>query len=519
MKRFAGFGSQIKKHPLGWSLLIGSLFIIGWTLLRFFADKSVFDLVDQQLYARSLVEGMKPETIFGPTSYILKVFFVYIPFELLHLTPRLSLIIMTLIVNLAAYILIALAVRSILRQLKVKIAMPFYIAIMWFGATAGSIFWIEFANSRNIEVAAGLWVVALGLRYIKRFERHVGWLLLAVSTLAFYMDPLQVYMTGVPLVFFVLLTKRSTGQRTIVYLAFGAILVAAYVLATIIVAVAEGLLGVAFVSAGSAAVGAIAALSHFSDSIRSLAIANVRLLGGVVEDGGRLHQVIALGSVAVVFAVWVWQAVKKRLESNLVKFVTVSVVVIEAVYFLSGQAAGGDTSRYLIMLAPVVVITIATLPVKYRLSKVALGAVVLVIVVNAIFLASMIAANWSTRFSQDTSLTTISQYVNAHPGVNFYASMDTALPAIYFNPGLKLHPLACDSNKIQKVIQGPYNVQTILTKQSAVIFDAGHKISNNPQVCTIQNVEDQLGSPGAVEDINPDHTVLIYPSGLLDGLK
>ena len=521
MKRFAGFGRTIRKHPLGWSLLVGCLFIVGWTLLRFFTDKSIFDLVDQQLFARSIAGSMTPDTIFGPTSYILKVFLVYIPFEWLHLLPRVSLVIMTLLLNLAAYVLIVFAIRSILRELKVKLTVAFYIAIMWLAAMAGSIFWIEFANSRNIEVAAGLWVVALGLRYIARFEQKIGWLLLGIGTLTFYMDPLQVYMTALPLVVFSLLTSRSAGtrRRITVYLSFGVILIAAYILAALTTSMVETALGISVVAAGSAVAGAMAALGHISDTVRSLAVANVRLLGGVLKDGGRLHQIVALGGIVAVFVVWLWQAATKRLNSRLVLFVAVFVVVIEVVYCLSGQITGSDTSRYLIMLAPVCVIAIASLPIGRRLSKVALGAVIVVIVLSAGLLVGMISTSWSSRFSQDSNLTTIAQYVDAHPGVNFYASMDTALPAIYFNPGLKLRPVACDNGQIQKVTKGPYNVQMPSSEESAIVFDSGRQISNDPQICTDQSVEKQLGAPSAVQDIDHDHEVLFYSFDLEKTLK
>lgn len=498
--------------------IVGSILIGLWTLARFFTQPSIYDLIYQQVIARIAVEGGGLNATVGATHYILKIFLVYIPFEWLHLDPRFSLILMTLLINVVSFILIALAVRSILQQLGVFNARGFVVAMLWFAAMAGSIFWIEFANSRNLEVAAGLWLIAIGLRFVYQPKWNSAIILFLISTLAFFMDPMQLYMTAVPFVLYVLLVSFYRKEVRYAYkraLLLVAVLMGGYILSLLVLGLIQVCTGLAVLDSQSPAAGVMGVFGQLHAALTGLQQSNVRLIGGYVEDGGRVKQLYMLGLIGVTGILWLYSALRKRLKAEVVIYSIVFVLCIEGIYFLSGQSLNGDTSRYLIMLAPVIALVIATLPAG-RTKLLLYGGFMVGVVWSMVWVCvSLVRAE---PFTQDVQLAVASQYVESvhakHGPVRFYGSMDMALTTTYYYRGTPIIPLACDNRVLTKVKlsygKNSMNTRAAGGERAAIILDNNGTVTNYPQTCTEADIIRQLGSVKSTSQLEDGRRVLFF---------
>ncbi|RWZ78388.1 MAG: hypothetical protein EOT05_01340 [Candidatus Microsaccharimonas sossegonensis] len=528
MKQLPQSGAWIRllelaqKHYLLITLIPGILLIACWTVVRFWSSKTIFDLIGQQVLAQTLLKDGSMDGTVGATNYILKLFFVYIPFESLHIDPRLGLILMTLLINIASFLLIVFAIRSIARTLNVFHKGMFVVAMIWFASLAGSILWIEFANSRNIEIAAGLWLVAIGLklRGTIRLSLVIGFL--AVTVTAFFMDPLQIYMTALPLLIFCTITAsirvyRHTECNILKRTGWIALLlIVGYVLAKALLAGVEAVTGIRVIDGQSSYLG-ITNLTQLIDGLKGLGKANIRLFSGYVDDGGRLRQIVALAGALWVTTVWIISAIKKKIPVEFALFVTIFITFIEAIYLLSGQSLTGDTSRYLVMVIPVFILLIASLSSRDNMKRLAAFALAVVVIYNTITLGGLLLVASRSAYSQDEPLSQIAALVINNKDVTFYGSMDTALPTMYYYPDTAVLPLSCSDMKLARARMFYPNssfdkYQAISTKFKAVILDNGKVITNYPSICGEKSVKKQLGTPIRQSMTSNDFTVLYYPS-------
>jgi hypothetical protein len=511
----------LKKYYLPLTLFFGSLIIILWTLFRFWTKQSIFDLVGQQIVAREFLQNGFMDATLGATHYLVKIVFVYIPFELLSIEPRVGLMLMTIILNVGAFIAIALGVRSIARSLGVFNKGAFVLAVLWLASIAGSVFWIQFANSRNIEVAAGVWIVALGLRFIGNPTLKLGSVWFALIFLTFFMDPLQVYMSGLPFFVYVLLLKindyraksSSVNLHTLVWIL--GIFLGGYIVSTLSLFIIESVSGVRIIDSQSSVTGLGVLTGQFVDAAKGLAIANLRMFGGYVEDGGRIRQAVALVGLVVFIGCWIWLIFKGKIRRKIVVFLLIFTLIIQGIYLASGQTLNGDTSRYLIMMAPVIMVAFAVLP-KSKLTKISIFVISTVIVVNVISLVSLTIPSFHERFANDFRLSQIAEYVEDNQNVLFYGSMDTALPAYYYNPQAKILPLSCSDGELRRAEtffpeSSFLKYQSVEARTKAIIIDVGGAISNYPVACSVDSVMLQLGSPVSRVKLDNGMEVLYYP--------
>ena len=516
-----GISSYIRRHAFASSVILGLVIMLAWTLYQFFTSVSIYDLVGQQVYARQLLTPGTSDATIGATHYLVKIFLVYIPFEWLHLSPRFSLIAMTVLVNSISYVVISLALRRIVITLGLKVGKFFYLGLIWMAAFSASLFWIEFTNSRNIEVAAGIWLVALGVMYVQRPSQRLIIGIFAVSALSFFMDPLQVFMSGVPLLFYCLYQIKDHPKR---YREAGwliAALAVGYCAAWGLIHLATRLIGVNLLDASASASGAgiIDVLHHAVPVIKGLALANVHFFTGVLADGGRLRQIVALAGTGIVIATWLIAVFKRQIPKNSAIFVIFFTVVIEGIYGVSGQSLAGDTSRYLIMLAPVFVVLISSFSsMSVRLRLAASITLVTIIALNSLFAFGLSVHAWPQRFSKDEPLAVSSQLAG-DPSTHFYASLDIALPADYYYPHVMILPLACnDHHRLQQAANAFSRTAFKRIQQETATYDAiilvNNVITNYPSVCSKDDITSQFPRP--IKDVMVgNQTVLYYQSGFV----
>jgi hypothetical protein len=202
------------------ALSVGSLLVIIWTIARTLAPPATFDLYGQQVLTHQWLHGFHDYALIGITHYLLKMGLLYAPLDILPGDPRLKLLLLTAGVNLVTFIVIFVLLEKILQLFKLRPGLIFYVAMVWSASISGSIYWIQYTNSRNLEVAGGVLLIFLSLKYWLHPYRRLLMGLGIVATILLFSDTLQTYMTLLPLIVF-LLWRRGYLWRIIAVLAFG----------------------------------------------------------------------------------------------------------------------------------------------------------------------------------------------------------------------------------------------------------------------------------------------------------
>jgi hypothetical protein len=519
----------IKRHSSGLTLVAGSLLISAWTLLRFFDQAHHFDLYGQEALARQWLQGVHIGSAAGPTNYAWKMLLLYVPLDSLPGSPRLKLIVLTLLINIVMFVTLTILIQALWRQLVPKSDKPDWrlqAAMLWFASMAGSIFWIQYANSRNLEVAGGMLLIWLGLRYVQRIS-WLRWLgLLALSGLLFFADPLQLYMTALPLLVFVtgrqLLASRSLA-RFLPIVSLIVIVVTGLVLSKLLLAIVRHIwhLQILVGYGGLKPSLAPAALVHGSlDAIKQMAHLYT---GGAGPHISRIREAVNLLIVGATVAAAVVAAIRKRQYRLLFGLAACIWIVDILVYVASGQATQADTGRYLIMTVPalMLVVPMALSLLKRHVQVLVIGAV---LAGNCLTLGVALARSWQPSFPLDSHLTVVENYIQRHGYQFAYASMDTAIPANYLHDtSTTLLPLSClpTGQVLPSYLffdRGAF-LQLSAAHQATIPFVLdGGAITNTPAVCTAASIEQQLGSPLERDQLSDGSSVLIYDTRTMQKL-
>lgn len=505
----------IRAHASLLTLITGSCVITAWTLLRFFTKPIVYDLLGQQVLASQWLGGFVSGSVTGPTNYIMKILFVYMPLSALHVDPKIELITTAICINIATYVCLFFVIRHTIKLLNIKTSGFFYAAMLWIAAAAGSLFWIQFSNSRNLEVAGGALLLLLGLRFIQKPTRTSLVGLSIFAALLFFADPLQLYMTASGLVVYavvLLFMKRLEISYVIELLLAFAV---AFCLASLLTLVVSHFFSVTFAGIGSFSQ-YFTILSHPLQAIKETALANIRLVSGTY-DTGRLSQIINLViiSVAVIFTFFL--ALKRRLPKQAVIFIATMAVIIELVYIASGQALlGGDTSRYLIMLLPLLVLIVSlTTYLGRRTRQIFKGFIVVGLLINIGLLGYTLSTSWTSQLPGESHITSVVNYLDSHDFTYGYASIDTSIPATYFYADSNhLLPLGCSSNTFVKdnlfYDKAAYAHTETLPSQGTAIFLDADSITNAPNVCLQADIIKQFGQPDQTDKTSDNSIVDIF---------
>ena len=268
------------------SIATGSLIVSIWTLIRFFNHSPNFDQVGQQVLAHQWLHGLHSGSVIGPTNYVLKMLFLYIPLDLVPLPAQFKLIFMTLLVNIATFVLLSYILQSLFREFNFKPKNSFYLPLVYLALISGSVYWISFSNSRNLEVVGGVFLIYRYIRTQANPSMLNYSLLIVLGGLLFFADPLQIYMTLLPAIIFVGLraaSKKDRRQLTVLArLIFCAGL--SILLARAITLAVESVWNVSFIHTKQS-------LGLSSSSIKSSAEQMARLYAGGYE-GGRLREAL-----------------------------------------------------------------------------------------------------------------------------------------------------------------------------------------------------------------------------------
>ncbi len=511
----ASLREKLCLHPQVLFYSAGFLIVSAWTLLRFFTTSSTFDLVTQQLVARSWIHGSLGHISLGTTNYIFKLLFLYIPADLLPGSPRLKLILVTLLINLATFFLLFKVLARILKEFGVKADRYLGLTILWLASISGFVFWSQYANSRNLEVVAGMYLIYLGLRYLRSPNRTLAIGTALFASILFFDDSLQIYMAALPLLIYAFLFANKKTWRRSGYLAL--IIAAGLAGSQIIFWLASRLLKIDFTSGGSFLVHQ--SLSSMIHSVATAAKTTLTIFSGgsSVSWWREALNLIFIGGAAAAF---VWAGLRRLIPRRLAVFVAVYYLCNEAVYVISGQAAQPGTARYLILLVPITALAVSVSAKYFRGGYLIPAGLALVICLNAAAVGRALANNWDTGFPADAHLKSIASYVNQQQDNLAYASMDSALPVSYYKYAPRTHfvALACAEPKLQTARSVPSSSLPRSEAPVPLILD-GTSIKNAPSVCTEQMIISQLGSPISIGKTNDGSSVLMYPAATLSSLK
>lgn len=507
----------------GFVLLCGCITMTLWVLFRFLTKSINFDLIGQQLLARQWLEGGVESSVVGPTNYIFKMLFLYIPAELVDIDQKVFLTVSTVGVSIFTFIGMYFILRKILRLFSIEPDTFFNFAMLWLAAIAGSVFWVQFTNSRNMELLAGLFLLYLGLLLYENISRKIVVLFILTASLVYFSDPLQLFTTSTILVSYVVLhslvSQKGKRKRSLFILS---LVVLGYLVSKLLALAVQEAVGVQLIAV-NARPQIIEIFTHLPTVVVETAKNTIRLITGTNEMGvwRQALNVLIVGLLSVLS--FITLAVHKTYQErrDLVLFMCLMVFVPIVVYVASGQPLFlSDTSRYLIVIAPALIMFFAVADLRLlpkKIQKVSMPVLILLLAIN---IGALCVATLQQK-NEDYLATSHLEERYGHLenyGYDYgYASMDTALPSMYFLARGKrqvLLPLSCDGGMLRRTVL--FYEKSIFTRNEKenvkvpIILD-GNAITNYPSVCSADDIKKQIGEPVAVmnEGVN---TVLVYNS-------
>jgi hypothetical protein len=339
------------------------------------------------------------------------------------------------------------------------------------------------------------------------------------SALLFFADPLQLYMSAIPAVIFLLcdgiIAKYHFKNRLILAARTIGALGIGFILAKCMTWFVQKLFGIEFIVATNQR-GGTSIITIISDSIVPAAKQAARLYVGGYELG-RYVEALNLLFVAVIVVAAVWYVLRKNISRSLCSLIALVILVNMSIYIASGQALQGGTSRYLIMTVPFFVLLIALVTgTVTKAQKLLIGATLLLLVTNTLALFGAVYYNWNPTFSRDAHTGEAISYMKRSNYTYGYASMDTALSSNYLSGySAQLLPIKCEpNNTVESAFlffdKANYKQSVSVNQAEVPLILDNEQIGNYPSVCSIDTIKSCLGSWEKAERLSDGSLVLIY---------
>jgi len=510
------------RHQTILTASIGSIVVAIWTVLRHITNGINFDVIGQVGVTEQWIHGLHDGAVFGSTNYLLKMPLYALVNSVGWLSPVQRLLVLALICSVGAYLLIYLVLRKIARLYGVKNLALLNLGMLWLATIAGRVFWVDYANSRNLEVAGGLAVLYLMLWILERgatWRRLLG--LITTSGVVFFADPLQLYIIGGGMGIVAIATAVRNREHRTRALWLGVSIVVGAGLSRVFTWVSTSLLPVSYLAPPKTTftlrLDTLTTLVHnvLTSTLRIFDI-NVFTKAFSVNSFRQLGGILLLG-----LAVYLLVRYRKSAPERPSRILLWLIVWNYVVYTASGNAQIAMTERYLV-LVPLFVITLlgiyGDLPkatVLRKLTPLWLATVAM----SSLLLFGGLILQWPNRYSLDRPMFALADFAKAHQHDFIVTSQVLAIPANYYaGYETTIVPTVCTSNdrietKNLFYDRAAYNGKLGQTNGSVGVIIPADGITSGAFRCSTETILKQLGAPKSSETIPNVGTIYEYSAG------
>lgn len=492
-----------------------------WTIIRSITNGVNFDVVGQIGVAEQWARGMHSGAEFGATNYVLKLPLYFIVNGLDFLGPHAALLLLALLCNIATFVGIAVVIRRLLGLYNIRLTNWFYIGMVWLASISERVFWLDYANSRNLEVVGGLFVLYFGLKLYKQPSLRGILLLSAIGGVAFFADQLQLYVIGGGLIIgALLLALIARAKVQLIKLAHVVVgIIGAAIIAKLLLLIVTKIVPISFLVAPT---GNTFDTSTITASLRGSLTSTLRIFdvdfyaAGSLINAGRQGINLLLFVVLVAIVVFAWRKASPACRELGIMLLS-CIAAAYGAYLASGQAALPQTERYLIMVPILFVALLATLSGSSIISRrISQSCALLIITVSFLLASGALAINLPNRYDKDVNITQTLAYLQQR-GYRYALGSRDGIPMTYFssfskNP-ITVAPLICQPGERLVTSNLFFDkagfARPQITQEVPLLVPVGGFVSSG-SVCNEAAVLKQFGRPVRIEPINSGSNAYIY---------
>ncbi len=477
-----------------------------WTVIRSLTNGVNFDVVGQIGVTSQWAHGMHNGAQLGATNYLLKMPFYFVVNQLGFLSPHAKLLLLALVFNIATFVLLIVLFEKLLRLYKLTPNNWFYLTMLWLASISGRVYWLDYANSRNLETVGGIWVLYLGLRLLQKPDWRRAVATLGVGGIVFFADQLQLYIIGGGLVLYagLLWLHRRSKRQFVGSAILGGSIIGGYIVAKILTTIATTLLPVSFLVAPKSP--QTLSLHSIEQITLGFGRSTARIFDSSFYSAASapnmlrefINAVVLVG--LVLLAMYLWRQAKQR---SLATVCGCCILAAYGAYGVSGQASQPTTERYLIMVPLLLVLLCSSLngaTIRRRLVNIQ-WALAGILLLSAVLTFGALVVSWPERYSKDAYITNTLTFLQQH-NFDVAVSSRNGIPVTYFsNDRTIVVPAICSPDR--KLIESDlfFDKAAFATVQKQanlvpIIIPAGGIRSGNT-TCTVQDIEAQLGQPSS----------------------
>ncbi len=515
------FKQLVRQHVRLLAYVVGSSLISLWTVLRHITNGVNFDVVGQVGLSQQWSHCIHSGSVLGSTNYLLKMPVYALTNQLHFLSPMNRLLLLALVFNLLTFTGLFLVVEKLLDLEKIHDRSWFYLSVIWLATISGSVFWLDYANSRNIETVGGIFLIYLAIKFIKTKDRRDAVLLASIGSIVFFADPLQLYIVGFGTSVFCAyrwITSRAPADQNSVLVVLGALL-AGLVGSKVLLYFTKLFMPVSYL----AVPGQHFALT-FNNLLQALKASSLSLIKIFDADFAKrpyspnaireFLNFVVLGFMTVLI-------IKLLASKNQrLKFLALLPILLLAnllIYIASGQALEANTVRYFIMIPLVTIlffsIYVPVLPLKNKQGF--QRAWLVIIIISSGLLVGALIKSWPDRHSKDQHIYQQLSYLRQNDFQVALGSLDEGVTVTYFSQGQEtVLPIDCRADGIVRKISLFYDVGAFKSlkdykKDIPVMLPASDK-SLASNMCGRNFIIAAYGAPKKEQAIPGVGVVLLY---------
>lgn len=447
------FQSWAQKYGARITLVGGSLIIVMWTVIRHITNGVNFDVVGQIGVVEQWSHGLTGGAQVGSTNYLFKMPAYWLVNQLGFLSPHAKLLGLALLFNLLTFILLFGLFQKILELLGVRSRSWLYLSLAWLATISGRLYWLDYANSRNLETVGGIFFVYLSIKFIKYHTwPNAGWLLL-IGSIVFFADPLQFFVIALPICLYTVWGWLRSRTRD--HFALAAYLIGlsglSYAVSQLIFRVASALLPVAFLAIPKPTPSLTGQLVW--QSVRQSLVSTLKNFDAdffrLPVSPNSIREFLNALVLAAIIILLIKLVISKPPRAFPRGLVLTIILINYVVYVASGQALQWETARYLVMVPLISLLAVAiwgdTIVGKRKQIVQLVWAAV--IVISCVLLLGALAVNWPNRYAKDAYINDTLSYLQQHHYEYAVSSRAVAIPGTYFAGGSRtILPVICSSN-------------------------------------------------------------------------